>query len=80
LLNIYFSSQEELDACTDGGGELVQRADDNEDTIGNRLKVYREQTEPLVDFYRDAGLLRTVEGEGDIGEIYSRLKSLLNLA
>jgi adenylate kinase len=80
LLNIYFSPQEEIDAVTAAGGELVQRADDNEETIGNRLRVYREQTEPLVDFYRDAGLLKTVEGEGEIDEIYARLKAILNLS
>ncbi len=80
LLNIYFSSQSELDQCTDNGGELIQRADDNEETIANRLKIYREQTEPLVAFYRDAGLLKTVEGEGEIEQIYHRLKSILNLS
>ncbi|MEJ2138167.1 MAG: adenylate kinase [Gammaproteobacteria bacterium] len=80
LLNIYFSPQGEIDAVTAAGGELVQRADDNEETIGNRLKVYREQTEPLVEFYRDAGLLKVVEGEGDIEEIYSRLKATLDLS
>ena len=80
LLNIYYSSQEELDACTEAGGELVQRDDDNEETIGNRLKVYREQTEPLIDYYRDAGLLQTVEGEGSIDEIYARLKGTLGLS
>jgi adenylate kinase len=80
LLNIHFSSQEDIDAVTAGGGELVQRADDNEATIANRLKVYREQTEPLVDFYRDAGLLKTIAGEGDIDEIHARLKTTLGLS
>jgi adenylate kinase len=80
LLNIHFSSQQDIDAVTAGGGELVQRADDNEATIANRLKVYREQTEPLVDFYRDAGLLKTIAGEGDIDEIYARLKTILGLS
>ena len=79
LLNVYFSPQEDLDACLAAGGELVQRDDDNEETIANRLTVYREQTEPLVDFYRDAGLLRTVVGEGDIDEIYSRVKAALDV-
>ncbi len=79
LLNVYFSSPEELKACTDAGGELIQRADDNEETIANRLKVYREQTEPLIDFYRAAGLLKTVAGEGDIDAIYAQLKQTLGL-
>jgi adenylate kinase len=73
LLNIYFSPPEELEACRQAGGELIQRADDNEETIGNRLKVYRAQTEPVIGFYRDRGLLRTVAGEGEVDEVYRRL-------
>jgi adenylate kinase len=79
LLNIYFSPQSEIDECLENGGELIQRDDDNEETIGNRLRIYREQTEPLIDFYRDAGLLRTVKGEGDIDAIYARLQAALGL-
>lgn len=75
LLNIYFSSQSELDAVLAEGGELIQRADDNEATIGNRLEVYRAQTEPLIEFYRGRGLLRTVNAEGGIDEVYARLLS-----
>ena len=72
LLNIYFSSQEELDECTNAGGELIQREDDNEETISTRLDVYREQTEPLVDFYRQKKLLKTVDADGTIDEVYER--------
>ncbi|MGI9220363.1 MAG: adenylate kinase [Woeseiaceae bacterium] len=72
LLNVYFSSQEELDACTDAGGELQQREDDNEEVIGNRLNVYREQTEPLVEFYGKLGKLKTVDADGTIDEVYAR--------
>jgi len=79
LLNIYFSPQSELDACTKAGGELIQRADDNEETIGNRLEVYRQQTEPLVEYYERAGLLRTVGGGGEIGDVYARLELALGL-
>src|SRR5210317_2589950 len=73
LLNIHFSSQEELDECADAGGELIQREDDNEETISNRLAVYRENTEPLVDFYRERRKLLTVDAEGPIDEVYDRL-------
>ena len=72
LLNIYFSPQEELDACTNAGGELQQREDDNEEVIGNRLNVYREQTEPLVEYYRQQGKLKTVDADGTIDEVYER--------
>jgi adenylate kinase len=78
LLNVYFSSQEELDECTDAGGELVQREDDNEETIGNRLSVYRENTEPLIDYYRDRNKLVTINAEGAIDEVYDRLVAALS--
>lgn len=77
LLNVYYSSQEELDECTDAGGELIQREDDNEETIGNRLDVYRENTEPLIEFYRDREKLVTIDAEGSIDEVYERLVAAL---
>ena len=77
LLNVYFSPKEELDACTSAGGELIQREDDNEETIGNRLDVYRESTEPLIDFYRDRGKLTIVDAEGSIDGVYERLVDAL---
>lgn len=77
LLNIYFSPQEELDECTSAGGELVQREDDNEEIIGNRLNVYRRQTEPLVALYRAQHKLRIVDADGTVDEVYGRfLKAL----
>jgi adenylate kinase len=77
LLNIYFSPQEELDECQGAGGELIQRADDNEETIANRLGIYRKQTAPLVDFYSSRGRLKTVAAEGSIDEVYERLVEML---
>ncbi len=78
LLNVYFSSQEELDECTNAGGELQQREDDNEEVISNRLGVYQSQTEPLVDFYKKRSRLKTVAAEGSIDEVYSRLLEALS--
>ena len=73
LLNVYFSSQDELDECTAAGGELIHREDDNENTIGNRLNVYRDNTEPLIDFYQQRDKLITIDAEGEIDEVYGRL-------
>ncbi len=73
LLNVYFSPQGELDAVVAAGGELVQREDDNEETISNRLNVYREQTEPVVEFYRKRDRLTTVNAQGSIDEVNERL-------
>jgi len=77
LLNIHFSSQEELDACTSAGGELVQREDDNEETIQSRLEVYHTQTEPLIEFYRGRGSLKIVDATGAPNEVYKRLLEAL---
>ena len=77
LLNIYFSPQSELDACIAAGGELVQREDDNEETIGKRLEVYRRQTEPVIGYYQARGKLTMIDAEGSIDEVYARLTEAL---
>jgi adenylate kinase len=79
VLNIYFSPPHELDACTKAGGELVQRADDNEATIRNRLQVYERQTAPLIEHYRKRGLLQTVDATGEVDEVYRRFRKALRL-
>jgi adenylate kinase len=56
---------------------LIQRADDSEATIGKRLDVYEAQTRPLVDYYRERGMLRVVEAEGDIDVVTARLEAAL---
>jgi adenylate kinase len=79
LLNIYFSSPAELEACRKAGGELLQRDDDKEATIRNRLQVYERQTAPLIDYYTKKRLLTTIPATGEIDEVYSRLKAALGL-
>lgn len=79
-LNIHFSPQEELDACIAAGGELIQRADDNEETIANRLSVYQEQTRPLIEFYGSVDLLRVVDAMGTVEEVSDRTKQALNFS
>ena len=64
---LYKKPQEEgkCDAC---GSELVQRADDKAETVLERLTVYHNQTEPLIDFYRAKGKLRVVEGQEEVAD------------
>jgi len=78
LLNVYFSSQEEIDACKNAGGELMQREDDNEETIGNRLDVYRKNTEPLIAFYAKRDKLTKIDAQGTIDDVYDRLLAALD--
>ena len=66
--------------CDQCKGPLMRRADDEPETIRRRLAVYREQTAPLIEFYRNESLLRTVDGEGDMEEVGKRILSCLGLA
>ena len=77
LLNIYFSPPEELEASRKAGGELIQRGDDTEETIANRLAVYERQTRPLLEHY--AALLSRVDGLGSPGEVFARVRQALEL-
>jgi adenylate kinase len=63
--------------CDRCGGELYQRADDNEATVQNRLDVNIKQTKPLLDFYETKGYLRNIDGQQDINKVFSDLDALL---
>lgn len=63
--------------CDVCGGELYQRDDDKEEAILNRLKVYENQTKPLIEYYEKQGLAKKVDGIGSIDEIYQRIKHIL---
>jgi adenylate kinase len=66
--------------CDKCGGELYQRVDDSEATVRNRLEVYERQTAPLLDYYRQRGLLRTVSGEGTVDKIRQDLREAAGAA
>jgi adenylate kinase len=59
-------------SCDDCGGELFQRDDDKEEVIRHRIEVYKSQTEPLVAFYADEGILAVIDAAGPVEEITSR--------
>ena len=67
----------QANACTECGGDLYQRDDDREETMRRRLEVYQEQTSPLIAYYDDRGLLRSVDGLGDIEEIQKKLIAII---
>jgi len=59
--------------CDKCGGELYQRADDNVETVKNRLKVYFNETAPLIDYYNESGKLIEIKGVGSVGDIAKRI-------
>ncbi|MEN9435038.1 MAG: hypothetical protein RLZZ422_2627 [Pseudomonadota bacterium] len=77
VFNRYFSAPKVDDVCDVCGGELYHRADDNEETIGNRLKVYEQNTAPLIQYYAAQNKLRKVNGVGDMEAITQAIQSEL---
>lgn len=73
-------AQDEPPRCNNCGGPLVQRADDNEETARNRLKVYLQQTHPLMDYYEERAILLTVDGEQEIEAVFEEcVKGLIQI-
>lgn len=63
--------------CDSCKGTLIQRADDNEETVRNRINVYEKQTHPLVEFYRERGVIRDIDGTKSIDEIFEEISKLV---
>lgn len=76
--HMLFNPPREEGRCDSCGGELYQRDDDSEKTIRSRLRVYEEQTAPLISFYREKKIVHPVNGVGSIEEITSRLRDIIN--
>jgi adenylate kinase len=66
--------------CDRCGGPLYQREDDSEATVANRLRVYERQTAPLLDYYRDRGLLRSVRGDGTMAAVGAAIRQAVGQA
>ncbi|AZR74737.1 adenylate kinase [Anoxybacter fermentans] len=71
--HVLYNPPEKEGVCDNCGGELIQREDDKEETIKNRLDVNREKTQVLKDYYSKAGLLKEVDGTGDFDEVFNRI-------
>ena len=68
-----------VDTCPRCGGEMYQRDDDKPETIQHRLDVYETQTAPLVEYYKGHSILREVDGDRPVDEVYADVKALLDL-
>jgi len=67
--HVMFNKPKEEGKCDACGGELYQRSDDNEEAVGKRLDVYEQQTQPLIDYYTNQGLLLEINGDQDINKV-----------
>ncbi|WP_058366924.1 adenylate kinase [Haloparvum sedimenti] len=75
--HVDFQPPEEAGVCDECGGELIQREDDQEDTARERLEVYRENTEPVIEHFRDEGVLVEVDGEGTPDEVFDEITDVV---
>jgi adenylate kinase len=75
--HVEFDQPETEGVCDDCGGDLYQREDDTEETVKERLRVYEENTAPVVQHYRDEGVLVEVDGEGTPDEVFERVQAVV---
>ena len=77
MYNIYYAPPHIEGRCDECGGRLRHRADDNEETIGNRLRVFETHTLPVVEYYKEQGTLRTIQGVGEISDIFKAVTKVV---
>lgn len=75
--HIAFNPSKVEGVCDKCSGELYQRSDDNEETVGSRIKVYSDETAPLIDYYTDKGVIINVDGQKDINLVFEDIASAL---
>jgi adenylate kinase len=80
VYNVISNPPREEGRCDVCGGELYQRPDDVPETVRNRIRVYWDQTSPLVEYYRGKGLLITIESEGGIENVQGKILKALQAA
>jgi adenylate kinase len=77
LFNVYSSPPKKEGTCDKCGGALFQRDDDREETIRKKLLIHDAQTEPLIEYYRNKGILRSIQGTGTADEVFKEVCSAL---
>lgn len=75
--HVVFNPPKKEGICDYCSADLIQREDDNVETVSSRLEVYSNQTKPLIDFYEKIGLLRSIEGEKDINDVFGDIVKAL---
>jgi adenylate kinase len=77
VYHVEFDPPKNEGVCDQDGSRLIQREDDKPETIRNRLAVYHQQTEPLIEWYEDRGLLRRFDGARTPDEVHARIRATL---
>jgi adenylate kinase len=75
--HVEFDPPKHEDVCDQDGSRLVRREDDDPDVVKKRLRVYHDQTEPLIEFFDDQGLLRRIDGTRDAAEVHDHIRAVI---
>jgi len=78
MYNVFYAPPHMHGRCDECGGRLRHRSDDNEETIGNRLRVYESQTLPVLDYYQRQEKLRTVQGVGAVADVFRAIVRIVD--
>ncbi|MFO7927274.1 MAG: adenylate kinase [Halobacteriota archaeon] len=76
--HVEFNQPDEEGVCDECGGELIQRDDDTEETVKERLNVFEENTQPVIDHYEETGALVRIDGEGSLEEVWNDLEAAID--
>lgn len=80
IFNLLSDTPKQAGKCDECGGALIQRADDNEETIRNRIRVYKEQTQPVIDYYLEKGhegSFHQIDASKSVDEIFVQIEGVL---
>jgi adenylate kinase len=77
LYNIYSNPPEVEGICNEDSSVLTLRSDDNPDTVKQRMEVYENETAPLIDFYRNKKILRSVDGNKEVGDVFNQIMEVI---
>jgi adenylate kinase len=75
--HVEFDPPKHDDVCDQDGSRLVRRDDDDPEVVSNRLRVYHEQTEPLVGYYDDHGVMRRIDGTRDAADVHDHIRAVI---
>lgn len=77
IFNVISQPETKSGVCPACGGELMQRDDDTVETVTNRLNVYEENTAPLIAYYRDKGILHSIDGNRPVDEVFESVRKVM---
>ena len=78
IFHVTYSPPQEPDLCDDCQSPLMQRSDDTRETVLTRMRVFNEQTKPVLDFYERTGLLKTIDGKASPLDVYKKIEAILS--